>query len=66
MQEIVMYSVLALLFCGFFVVLKWNEIRYSRKGMPPGTMGWPIFGETGGFLKQGPDFMKGKRARYSL
>lgn len=32
--------------------------------MPPGTMGWPIFGETAGFLKQGPDFMKGKRARY--
>ncbi|XP_061340195.1 cytochrome P450 85A-like [Gastrolobium bilobum] len=32
--------------------------------MPPGTMGWPIFGETAGFLKHGPDFMKAKRARY--
>ncbi|XP_057443589.1 cytochrome P450 85A-like isoform X2 [Lotus japonicus] len=62
--EIVCF-VLVLAFCAFFLVLKyWNEVRYSRKGMPPGTMGWPIFGETAGFLKQGPDFMKGKRARY--
>ncbi|KAJ7943321.1 Cytochrome P450 [Quillaja saponaria] len=27
-------------------------------------MGWPIFGETGGFIKQGPDFMKNKRSRH--
>ncbi|KAJ1400898.1 Cytochrome P450 [Sesbania bispinosa] len=63
--EIVYYVLaLAFCFCAFSVVLKWNELRYSRKGMPPGTMGWPIFGETAGFLKQGPDFMKSKRARY--
>ncbi|KAI4314064.1 hypothetical protein L6164_027006 [Bauhinia variegata] len=43
---------------------EWNEIRYRKKGMPPGTMSWPIFGETAAFLKQGPDFMKNKRARY--
>ncbi|XP_027361044.1 cytochrome P450 85A-like isoform X1 [Abrus precatorius] len=60
----IVYCILALAFCAFFVLLKWNEVRYSRKGMPPGTMGWPIFGETAGFLKQGPDFMKCKRARY--
>ncbi|MED6172757.1 Cytochrome P450 85A [Stylosanthes scabra] len=27
-------------------------------------MGWPLFGETTEFLKQGPNFMKNKRARY--
>ncbi|GFZ10932.1 brassinosteroid-6-oxidase 2 [Actinidia rufa] len=47
-----------------FGLLKWNGIRYSRRGLPPGTMGWPVFGETTEFLKQGPDFMKNKRARF--
>ncbi|XP_039021620.1 cytochrome P450 85A-like [Hibiscus syriacus] len=45
-------------------LLRWNELRYSKKGLPPGTMGWPIFGETTEFLKQGPNFMKNRRARY--
>ncbi|XP_044468876.1 cytochrome P450 85A-like [Mangifera indica] len=45
-------------------LLKWNELRYRKKGLPPGTMGWPIFGETTEFLKQGPNFMKNQRARY--
>lgn len=45
-------------------LLKWNEVRYRKKGLPPGTMGWPIFGETTEFLKQGPDFMKNQRLRY--
>ncbi|EEF36429.1 cytochrome P450, putative [Ricinus communis] len=35
-----------------------------KKGLPPGTMGWPVFGETTEFLKQGPNFMKNQRARY--
>lgn len=52
---------------GFLVVcccvLRWNEMRYMKKGLPPGTMGWPVFGETTEFLKQGPDFMKNQRAR---
>jgi brassinosteroid-6-oxidase 2 len=26
-------------------------------------MGWPLFGETTEFLKQGPNFMKNQRAR---
>ncbi|XP_010936440.1 cytochrome P450 85A1-like [Elaeis guineensis] len=47
--------------CG---LLKWNEVRYKKKGLPPGTMGWPVFGETTQFLKQGPDFLKKQRARY--
>ncbi|KAK3027277.1 hypothetical protein RJ639_041223, partial [Escallonia herrerae] len=46
------------------LMLKWNEMRFRRKGLPPGTMGWPIFGETTDFLKQGPEFMKKERARY--
>ncbi|KAE8673184.1 Cytochrome P450 85A1 [Hibiscus syriacus] len=45
-------------------LLRWNELRYSKKGLPPGTMGWPIFGETTDFLKQGPNFMKNQRSRY--
>ncbi|XP_010939208.1 cytochrome P450 85A1-like [Elaeis guineensis] len=45
-------------------LLRWNEVRYRKKGLPPGTMGWPVFGETTEFLKQGPNFMKNQRARY--
>ncbi|XP_058227930.1 cytochrome P450 85A1-like isoform X2 [Rhododendron vialii] len=54
--------VLGLCFCT--ALLRWNEVRYRKKGLPPGTMGWPIFGETSEFLKQGPNFMKKQRARY--
>ncbi|KAJ1376129.1 Cytochrome P450 [Sesbania bispinosa] len=54
--------VLVLCFCS--ALLRWNELRYRKKGLPPGTMGWPVFGETTEFLKQGPNFMKNQRARY--
>ncbi|KAK4749195.1 hypothetical protein SAY87_026644 [Trapa incisa] len=50
--------------CLSFVLLKWNELKYRKKGLPPGTMGWPVFGETTEFLRQGPNFMKNQRARY--
>uniref|UniRef100_A0A1D1YQQ3 Cytochrome P450 85A n=1 Tax=Anthurium amnicola TaxID=1678845 RepID=A0A1D1YQQ3_9ARAE len=46
------------------LLLKWNEVRYRGEGLPPGTMGWPVFGETTEFLKHGPGFMKNQRARY--
>ncbi|EMS53012.1 Cytochrome P450 85A1 [Triticum urartu] len=53
------------------LLLRWNEVRYGngrRKDgdgcLPPGTMGWPLFGETTEFLKQGPSFMKQRRLRY--
>ena len=55
---------LFLLLCFCSALLRWNEVRYRRKGLPPGTMGWPFFGETTEFLKQGPNFMKSQRARY--
>ncbi|XVF43257.1 hypothetical protein PTKIN_Ptkin02bG0025600 [Pterospermum kingtungense] len=56
---------LALGLCICFAMLKWNEIRYGRrKGLPPGTMGWPVFGETTKFLKNGPNFMKKQKSRY--
>ncbi|KAI7744779.1 hypothetical protein M8C21_005135 [Ambrosia artemisiifolia] len=45
-------------------LLRWNEMKYRKKGLPPGTMGWPLFGETTDFLKQGPSFMKNQRTRY--
>lgn len=47
-------------------LLRWNEVRYRKKGLPPGTMGWPIIGETTEFLKQGPNFMKNQRARWLI
>ncbi|XP_052195278.1 cytochrome P450 85A-like isoform X2 [Diospyros lotus] len=50
--------------CVCAALLRWNEVKYSKKGLPPGTMGWPVFGETTEFLKQGPNFMKNQRARY--
>ncbi|KAL3636191.1 Cytochrome P450 85A [Castilleja foliolosa] len=57
------WVILGLVFC--LLLSKWNEIRYSRrKGLAPGSMGWPFFGETSAFLKQGPDFMKKQRTRY--
>ncbi|CAL0299086.1 unnamed protein product [Lupinus luteus] len=55
---------LVLVFCFCSALLRWNEVRYSKKGLPPGTMGWPLFGETTEFLKQGPNFLKTQRARY--
>ncbi|KAJ4961273.1 hypothetical protein NE237_021183 [Protea cynaroides] len=45
-------------------LLRWNEVRYRKKGLPPGTMGWPLFGETTDFLKEGPNFLKNQRATY--
>ncbi|URD89028.1 cytochrome P450 [Musa troglodytarum] len=45
-------------------LLRWNEVRYRKTSLPPGTMGWPVFGETTEFLKQGPSFMKNKRLRH--
>ncbi|XP_010257975.2 PREDICTED: cytochrome P450 85A1-like [Nelumbo nucifera] len=50
--------------CICTALLRWNEVRYRKKGLPPGTMGWPVAGETTEFLKQGPSFMRNQRARY--
>ncbi|XP_075659319.1 cytochrome P450 85A1-like [Castanea sativa] len=55
---------LILAFCISFALLKWSDIKYRRKGLPRGTMGWPLFGETLDFLKYGPDFMKKQSAKY--
>ncbi|XP_055805787.1 cytochrome P450 85A3 [Solanum dulcamara] len=45
-------------------LFRWIDILYNKKSLPPGIMGWPIFGETRQFLKQGPSFMKNQRIRY--
>ncbi|KAG2264101.1 hypothetical protein Bca52824_071180 [Brassica carinata] len=59
-----MFGLLMIIVCICSALLRWNQMRYSKKGLPPGTMGWPIFGETTEFLKQGPSFMKNQRLRY--
>ncbi|RRT32583.1 hypothetical protein B296_00056482 [Ensete ventricosum] len=63
-------AVLGILLLGLVVVcgglLRWNELRYRKKGLPPGTMGWPVIGENSEFLKQGPTFLKNQRARYII
>ncbi|KAE8719194.1 hypothetical protein F3Y22_tig00109972pilonHSYRG00237 [Hibiscus syriacus] len=62
---VVVASLLPLVLTISFALLKWNEIRYSRKkGLPPGTMGWPVLGETTEFIKSGPSFMRKQRAKY--
>ncbi|KAK7274993.1 hypothetical protein RIF29_16099 [Crotalaria pallida] len=58
------YYALAFAFCTFVALLKWNEVRYRRKGLPPGTMGFPLIGETSLFINQGPAFMKRRRSMY--
>ncbi|MBA0579346.1 hypothetical protein Gorai_021606 [Gossypium raimondii] len=60
----VIVGMFVMVLCMCTAVLRWNEMRYRKKGLPPGTMGWPVFGETTEFLKQGPNFMKNQRARY--
>ncbi|KAL9231278.1 hypothetical protein vseg_006524 [Gypsophila vaccaria] len=58
------FAIIITIICCSSALLRWNELKYRKKGLPPGTMGWPIFGETTEFLKQGPLFMKTQRARY--
>lgn len=60
---IVLFGVVLGLCLLSIALLRWNEVKYRKKGLPPGTMGWPVFGETTEFLKQGPAFMKNQRAR---
>ncbi|GAV78763.1 p450 domain-containing protein [Cephalotus follicularis] len=60
----VVACLLLLGYCISIVLSKWNEIRYRRKGLPSGTMGWPVFGETTEFLELGPNFIKKHRARH--
>lgn len=50
--------------CSIIALLRWNEVRYGKKGLPPGTMGWPLFGETPDFLRYGQQFIKNRKARY--
>ncbi|KAJ4750297.1 Cytochrome P450 family protein [Rhynchospora pubera] len=54
---------------GALVLLsKWNEIWYrvTNKSLPlpPGTMGWPIIGESIPFMKYGADFITAHRTRH--
>ncbi|KAL7148900.1 hypothetical protein ABFS83_05G004100 [Erythranthe nasuta] len=62
MAVLLMVVAFVLILC--FSLSKWNQIRYRIKGLPPGNMGFPFFGETNDFLNQGPKFMKSQSARY--
>ncbi|XP_065879653.1 cytochrome P450 85A-like [Euphorbia lathyris] len=65
MAVILMYAVLLIALLCIFLMKSSNQMRYGRrKGLPAGTMGWPLFGETTNFLRHGPDFMKKRKARY--
>ncbi|CAO2817303.1 unnamed protein product [Amaranthus hypochondriacus] len=58
-------AIFIIVFCVILsLLLRLNVLRYRKKGLPPGTMGWPILGETSYFLKQGPNFMNNQRSRY--
>ncbi|KAL8052438.1 hypothetical protein ABFX02_05G004000 [Erythranthe guttata] len=61
LMVVVVSFVLILCFC---CLSKWNQIRYRIKGLPPGNMGFPFFGETNDFLNHGPQFIKSQSARY--
>ncbi|KAF5725420.1 cytochrome P450 85A [Tripterygium wilfordii] len=61
---VVLGGLVLMMLCICSALLRWNEVKYRKKGLPPGTMGWPVFGETTEFLKQGPNFMKTQRARH--
>ncbi|CAN0879658.1 Cytochrome P450 85A1 [Linum grandiflorum] len=58
------YDLILASICCIFIVLKWNDIKYKRKGLPPGTLGLPFVGETTQFLRLGPRFMKTRKSRY--
>ncbi|KAK6921886.1 Cytochrome P450 [Dillenia turbinata] len=64
MELSMVVCVVAFVLCFTLVLIRWNDLRYRRKGLPPGTMGWPMFGETAEFLKLGPDFMKRQGAKH--
>ncbi|KAF5735609.1 cytochrome P450 85A [Tripterygium wilfordii] len=61
---VVLGGLVLMMLCICSALLRWNEVKYRKKSLPPGTMGWPVFGETTEFLKQGPNFIKNQRARY--
>ncbi|KAJ3692478.1 hypothetical protein LUZ60_012828 [Juncus effusus] len=47
------------------VLSKWTDIWYGRKkGLPPGTMGWPLLGENASYWKLGVDFITNRQLRY--
>ncbi|KAL3751506.1 hypothetical protein ACJRO7_012353 [Eucalyptus globulus] len=41
-------------------------MRYNTKGLPLGTLGWLLLGETTAFLKEGPRFTSKKKAKYEF
>jgi hypothetical protein len=42
------------------LLLRWNKVRYSWwRGLPLGTVGWPLFSETTEFLKQAASWRAG-------
>ncbi|KAJ3692477.1 hypothetical protein LUZ60_012827 [Juncus effusus] len=47
------------------ILSNWTGIWYGRKkGLPPGTMGWPLLGENASYWKLGPVFITNRQLRY--
>ena len=61
---LVLSGVLGLLFfCA--VLVRWNELMLRGKALPGGTMGWPLLGETIGFLTDLRNFLKNRKLLYA-
>ncbi|KAL4193520.1 hypothetical protein AMTRI_Chr06g177160 [Amborella trichopoda] len=59
-------SVLVIGFVTLMVVCRWWCCQHDQKGLklPPGTMGWPLIGETLQFLGSNEGFIKEKTKKY--
>ncbi|KAG6545783.1 hypothetical protein Mapa_012744 [Marchantia paleacea] len=66
---VILWTVLAVLAVTFLAVFNSFQLSFSRKGLPPGSLGWPLIGESLALIKsmnsKHPDtFERERRNRY--